>query len=88
MSALTTKLLNLALDVATLEPVMEGVRHANAWRGRARKAIRDASQARLEHLGLATRVDLARIEDEIARTGEAVRALTEALERLADRGER
>jgi hypothetical protein len=65
---------------------MEGVRRVNAWRGRARKAIRDVTQARLEQLGVATRVDLARVEDEIARTGEATRRLAEVLERLAPRG--
>lgn len=82
MSALTARLMNVALDLATAEPVMEGVRHVTAWRARLRKAARDVVHVRLEQLGVATRVDLALVEAELARASLAAEDLAAALHAL------
>jgi signal transduction histidine kinase len=82
---LTHRLLNAVMTVVTLEPVMEGVRHVNALRAQAGQAARGRVQVRLEQLGVATRVDLASLEDELAHASRAARALAEALTALERR---
>lgn len=80
--SLRNALLHRALDLAGSEPALRAVHRVTGIWTRAAVTIRRGAADRLGRLGLATRVDHARLEDELERLGDATRSLAEAVTRL------
>ncbi|MCB9522835.1 MAG: hypothetical protein H6702_05560 [Myxococcales bacterium] len=79
---LKTRALNRLIDVGTAEPVVRLQHAISKARAQARARFHDLAVLRLEQLGVATRIDLAGVEDELAHLTDAAARLEAAVRAL------